>query len=125
MGQAKKQRREAREAAGGPAPRLSTSPSSGQWAVALATLAGVGLLLAMTSSSSRKIGRISGSLDDRMQKIESRIAQLDQKIDKMPAQAPRRRGLDPNKVYKIKTAGAPSKGPANAPVTIAEFSDFQ
>jgi protein-disulfide isomerase len=35
------------------------------------------------------------------------------------------RGPDPNRVYTLKTAGAPFKGPESAPVTIAEFSDFQ
>jgi protein-disulfide isomerase len=41
-----------------------------------------------------------------------------------PAAAPRR-GPDPNKVYTVKTAGAPIKGPAEAKITLVEFSDFQ
>jgi protein-disulfide isomerase len=125
MGRAKKQRRDLREASTDDPPTPTASPSGGQWAVALATLAGVGALLAMTVSSSREIGRINNSLDDRLQKIESRIAQLDDKIDKMPAKTPPRRGPDPNKIYQIETAGSPAKGPADAPVVIAEFSDFQ
>lgn len=32
---------------------------------------------------------------------------------------------DPNQVYQIDIAGAPSRGPAAAPVTIVEFSDYQ
>lgn len=124
MGRSKKQRREVREASG--PPRYEASPRRGQWAIALATLAGVGVLLAMSASSSREIGRINDGLDDRLKKIETRISQLADKVEKMPAQAQRpRRGPDPNKVYQIKTAGSPSKGPANAPITIAEFSDFQ
>ncbi len=128
MGRTKKQRREAREAAGpaGSAPSRNDAQPRGQWAVALTTLGGVGVLLAMTYSSSREIGRINDSLGDRLEKIETRISQLASKVDKLPAQAQRpRRGPDPNKVYQIKTAGSPAKGPASAPVTIAEFSDFQ
>jgi protein-disulfide isomerase len=33
--------------------------------------------------------------------------------------------VDFNKVYQIDTEGAPFKGPANAPITIVEFSDYQ
>jgi hypothetical protein len=34
-------------------------------------------------------------------------------------------GPDPDRVYAIKTDGAPVAGPLAAAVTIAEFSDFQ
>lgn len=33
--------------------------------------------------------------------------------------------MDPNRVFDIDTTGSPSRGPANAPVTIVEFSDYQ
>jgi protein-disulfide isomerase len=33
--------------------------------------------------------------------------------------------LDPNKVYNIPAGNSPFKGPADAPVTLALFSDFQ
>ncbi len=42
-----------------------------------------------------------------------------------PAAPKRRRGPDPSKVYTLASAGSPSKGAANAKVTIVEFSDFQ
>jgi protein-disulfide isomerase len=62
------------------------------------------------------------------------LASLGQSISKIqlaaaaPAAAPappRPRGPDPNKVYSVKTAGAPVRGPEQAKVTVVEFSDFQ
>ena len=55
------------------------------------------------------------------------MAALGTKVDNFAAKAaqPPRQGPDPNKVYPIKTQGSPAEGPENAPVTIAEFSDFQ
>jgi protein-disulfide isomerase len=93
----------------------------------LATLAGLVLLLMISFSNWREIGRIQDSLDNRLGQIENRIGQVVSKMDTLPARGaqPPRRGPDPNRVYQIKTAGSPHKGPASAPITIAEFSDFQ
>jgi len=96
----------------------------------MATL-GVGVAVLMISFGNwREIGRIQSSLDDKLGQIDTRVVQLATKVDNLPSQAaaaaqPPRRGPDPNRVYQIKTAGAPAKGPASAAVTIAEFSDFQ
>jgi protein-disulfide isomerase len=93
----------------------------------MATLVGVVVLLIISFSNWREIDRIQDSLDTRLGQIENRITQMSTKVDQVsarPAQ-PTRRGPDPNRVYTIKTAGSPSKGPGGAPITIAEFSDFQ
>ena len=87
------------------------------------TLAGVVAVLMISFSNYREIDRIQSSLDTKLTQIENRITEV---ANRAPAAAqPARRGPDPNRVYQIKSAGAPSKGPAKAAVTIAEFSDFQ
>lgn len=94
----------------------------------LATLGGVMLVLIISFANWREIDGIEESLDRRLVQIDTRIAQVADKVVQLPAQAaaqPPRRGPDPSKVYPIKTAGAPAKGPARAAVTVAEFSDFQ
>ena len=83
-------------------------------------------MLVISFSNSREIGRIGTSLNDRLGKLETRIGQLADRMERLSAQAaPARQGPDPNRVYAIKVEEAPVRGPASAPVTIAEFSDFQ
>ena len=94
--------------------------------VRLATLAGVVALLVISIWSWRSMSRIQTGLDSRLSQIENRLGQVAGKVDTVAAQTqPPRRGPDPNRVYTINTAGSPAKGPAAAPITIAEFSDFQ
>jgi hypothetical protein len=91
-------------------------------------LGGVVALLVISFSNWRELDRIEESLAGRLGKIETQLAQVSDKVTNLPTQAaaqPARRGPDPNRAYPIKTAGAPTKGPASAAVTIAEFSDFQ
>ncbi len=103
-----------------PAPRL------GHDILRLAILGGILALLIMSFLIWRSIDRIQGGLDSRLVRIENRLTQISGKMDTVAAlNQPQRRGPDPNRVYAINTAGAPAKGPAGAPVTIAEFSDFQ
>ncbi len=123
MGRVKKQRREDSEAVDSRSSRPPASPPQDPW-VSYVTLGGVAVVLALTLASWRVINRIDSGMPDRLEKIDTRIAQLAAKVDNLPAQKPRR-GLDPNKVYPVKTAGSPAKGPVDAPVVIAEFSDFQ
>ncbi len=100
--------------------------------LAMATLGGVVVILMISFSNWREIDRIQTSLDGKLGQIDTRVVQLAEKVDNIPSRAaspqpaqPVRRGPDPNRVYEIKTAGAPTKGPSTAAVTIAEFSDFQ
>ena len=65
------------------------------------------------------------ALDTKLVQMDQRLAQVATKIDNAVASSQRKTGLDPAKVYTVKTDQAPAKGPADAPVTIAEFSDFQ
>jgi protein-disulfide isomerase len=91
--------------------------------VGLATLAGVVGLLMISYASMRDIDRVERSLSERLSKLETQITQLASRPQQ--AQAPAQQGPDPNRVYTIRVANAPVRGPAAAPITIAEFSDFQ
>ena len=65
---------------------------------------------------------------DGQRQVMAKLADLEKKVDQVasrPAaqQAPGQ--PDPNKVYTIPAGNSPFKGPANAPVMMVEFSDFQ
>jgi protein-disulfide isomerase len=92
-------------------------PGRGVDPLALATLAGVLAVLVISFASWRDVSRI----DRRLGELEARLDQLGTRAPAHAAQ----RGPDPNRVYTVRTDGAPSRGNASAPVTIAEFSDFQ
>ena len=84
------------------------------------------MLLMISFSNWREIDRIDEKLETRLAQIDARIIEMAARVGQAPARAAAPAGgLDPNKVYPIKVAGAPIKGPAKAAVTIAEFSDFQ
>ena len=70
-----------------------------------------------------EIREIRLGLAGRLERIDGQLEKVASRLDR-PAPAAQR-GPDPNKVYTVKTDGAPTRGPAGAPVTIAEFSDFQ
>ena len=72
---------------------------------------------------------MSKSIDRGTEKLHE-LAVAVNEMPSAPAAAPSQRAAragrpDPNKRYKIDIAGAPTKGPKSAAVSIVEWSDFQ
>src|SRR5262249_2075344 len=88
--------------------------------VSLVTLIGVIALLMITYANMRDIDRLDVALGQRLSKLEGLVAG-----GARPAVAPAQQGIDPNKVYTVKTSDAPVRGPAAAPATSAESQDSQ
>ena|SRR5438034_5997230 len=102
----------------------------GSWSLSPGTMlggivVGVAVLIFLGFLNWGLTRQIQGSLDDRLTHIESRLAQLSTNQAGSRAPAAAAQGPDPNRVYTVKVDGAPVRGPQIAPVTIAEFSDFQ
>ncbi len=92
-----------------------------------ATLCGVAILLFMVATDWSESLRFQRELKERLNDIESRLSQVASKVDAAgrAAQVQRPQGPDPNRVYQVRTDGAPVEGPRAAPVSVVEFSDFQ
>lgn len=89
--------------------------------------AGLAILLVLGGFSLAEIRGIRKDMTEKLGQLDGKVAALQTKVDAV-AQASRqqpRSGPDPNRVYTVKTEGSPLKGSPSAPITIAEFSDFQ
>ena len=72
------------------------------------------------------VKKIKDDTAKRLVGIEQRLDQLQiQVANTAKAKPAPQQGPDPNKVYAVKTEGAPFKGSASAPIVIAEFSEYQ
>ena len=92
-------------------------------------VAAVGVVAVLGLALWNRASRTEKQLSSRLASIENKLDGLDKSIQAVrnqpQPQAQQRRGVDPNRVYTINTAGAPIKGPGGAAVTIVEVSDFQ
>lgn len=66
---------------------------------------------------------------DEHRQILSRLADLERKIDRLASrpggQQQRAMGPDPSRTYSLPVERSAVKGPAEAPITIVEFADYQ
>ncbi|HEY5838463.1 MAG TPA: hypothetical protein VIT19_05455 [Pyrinomonadaceae bacterium] len=90
--------------------------------IRLGILIGVVLLIALASLNVYETRRQRIELNDQMTQLAKTI---NTRPAANPAQPPRPSGPDPDKVYTVKTEGAPIEGSKSAPIQIIEISDFQ
>ncbi len=90
---------------------------------------GIAVLVLVAFTAGWWIGRTTArdvAAEGRLAALEAKVTKLEQSGPaRPPEQRAEQRGLDPEKVYTVSIENAPAKGPANAAVTIIEFSDFE
>ncbi|MEO8601569.1 MAG: thioredoxin domain-containing protein [bacterium] len=66
-------------------------------------------------------------LREQQKQILAKLTALEKKLDRAPARpaAARPSGPDPTRTYTLPIGNSATKGPADAPITIVEFSDYQ
>ena len=106
-------------------PPIRRSGMSLGW-IELLMLVGLALVAVVGFTNYNATIKLQSTLSERLLNVENKVNVMSAKVDlaARPAQQ-RPTGPDPNKVYPVKIDGAPYEGPKEAPVTIAEFSDFQ
>lgn len=62
---------------------------------------------------------------DGQRMIMAKLSDLEKKIEQVQARPAAPAAPDPNRVYNIPAGNSPFRGPADAPVVLTEFSDFQ
>lgn len=94
--------------------------------ISVAILVGLVVLITIAALNLYETRRQRNEFTDRMTQV---LNAVNVRVTANPANPtnppPRPPGPDPDKVYTVKTQGAPARGPKAAPIKIAEFSDFQ
>jgi len=83
-------------------------------------LAGI-LSLAACGGSPQDIAELKES----QRKILAKLDDLEKKLGQVGSRAAAPPAADPNRVFDLPVGNSPFRGPADAPVVITEFSDFQ
>jgi len=86
-----------------------------------------GVLIALSLSACGNDEALD-QIREQQRLILAKLTALDEKIDKVasrPAAAARPSGPDPARAFNLPLGNSPTKGPADAPITIVEFSDYQ
>ena len=103
--------------------------ASGRQVLAAAAIVGAAMI-AGSLVLAGSLNRVTQQLDrtaGRLEEIRAAVADAKEVLANLPAAPTQgaRRGPDPNRRYKVTTAGAPAIGPAKAAITLVEFVDFQ
>ena len=106
-------------------PDVKTEQKPRSDALRLAMFCCVVMLVTLSFLTWRSIDQIQIGLESRLNRVEKQLENIAASKAPVAADSQPGRGPDPNRAYSINTAGAPIKGPTEAVVTIAEFSDFQ
>lgn len=85
----------------------------------------VALLVIVSAGTWLETRKLTKSVDERFAKIENDLAAVRKQAAEARPAARQRRGVDPDRVHEIAVGRSPTLGPAAAPVTIVEVSDFQ
>jgi protein-disulfide isomerase len=103
----------------------SVGPSGGGGLTWLPIVLAVGAL-GLGFWAATDVKKVKTDMAKRMADVDQRLTQMQTQVANAAKAKPQaQQGPDPNKVYTVKTDGAPTKGNPTAPIVIAEFSDYQ